>query len=55
MKKKIQRLILNRETLVRLGGEQLGTVAGGVSEKPAICCAASGSCPPPPSAGDTTC
>jgi hypothetical protein len=55
MKKTARRLILSRETLLRLETGQLATVAGGFTQKPVICCGTSDSCPPPPSAGDTTC
>jgi hypothetical protein len=42
MKKKLNRLHLNRETLAPLQAERLERVAGGNT------CTASGSCPPPP-------
>jgi hypothetical protein len=55
MKKKMKRLALNRDTLVRLEDPKLVEAAGVGTVHPQICCGMSDSCPPPPSAADTTC
>ncbi len=49
MKKKIKRLTLNRETLVRLEDGKLADANGAATVKPQVCCGMSDSCPPPPS------
>ena len=52
MKKRAQRLTLNRETIVRLADDKLTEAAGGATH---FCCGMSDSCGPPPSAADTSC
>lgn len=50
MKKKVKRLTIHRETLVRLESGNLIEAKGAATVKPVICCGMTDSCPPPPSA-----
>jgi hypothetical protein len=52
MKRKVKKLALNRETLVRLEDTHLAEAHGAATVKPVICCGMTDSCPPPPSVAD---